>query len=462
MQFDHLTYYLRTFGCQMNQHDSERIAGMLDALGASPAENLEQANIIIFMTCCVREAADVRLLGQVASLKGQLSSDAALRVIAVGGCLAQRDGEKLGEQLPHVDVVFGTHNIASLPSLLAASLQNSGQQIEVLEQQQAQVLGLLSTTTLPVRREQSWHAWLSIMTGCNNYCSYCIVPYVRGRELSRRFEDIEREVETLLDEGVVEITMLGQNVNSYGRDIYGEPRFAELLRRIGNSGIQRLRFVTSHPKDLSDETIAAFAETRAVMPQLQLPVQSGSNRILAAMNRNYTAEHYLELVAKLRTATAAAGKGDATYQGSVALSTDIIVGFPGETEADFLATCDLVREVGYAQAFTFIYSKRAGTPAADMPDDTPPEVIQERFARLVKIVQDVAWQQNQPSLGQVEEVLFEGSSKRDPQMLSGRSEKNTTVHAALPQGEALESYVGHILPVKIDTARTWYLKGELQ
>jgi len=441
----------------MNSHDSERIAGMLDALGALPVANAEEADIIVFMTCCVREAADVRALGQIASLKNH-AAPGGQRLIAVGGCIGQRDGEKLIEQLPHIDVVFGTHNIASLPALLQAAIEDKTVQVEVLDDADAD---RAPATSLPIRREQPWHAWLPIMTGCNNYCSYCVVPYVRGREVSRPFEEVLFDVEALLADGVVEITLLGQNVNSYGRDLYGEPRFAEILRAVGTSGVKRLRFTTSHPRDLSEQTITAFAETPAVMPHLQLPVQSGSDAVLSAMNRNYTAAHYRSLVHAVRTASAAAGKGDGTYQGSLALSTDIIVGFPGETEADFEATLTLAAEIGFAQAFTFIYSRREGTPAAALVDDTPAEVIQQRFERLVAVVQQSAWENNQLDLGATLPVLFEGVSKRDVTMLSGRSPKNTTVHAPLPAGASPDDYIGRVIPVRVDVARTWYLRGEL-
>jgi tRNA-2-methylthio-N6-dimethylallyladenosine synthase len=288
------------------------------------------------------------------------------------------------------------------------------------------------------------------MTGCNNFCSYCVVPYVRGREKSRPLEEVVDEAKRLVAEGVSEITLLGQNVNSYGRDLYGEPRFAEVLRAVGATGIKRLRFATSHPKDLSDATIAAFAEVEAVMPQLHLPVQSGSNAILKAMNRSYSVEHYLTLIDKVRAVA-----------GDVALSTDIIVGFPGETEADFEDTLDLVRRVGYAQAFTFIYSKRDGTPAATLEDATPREVIQERFDRLVELVQASAWNQNQKELGLVVPVLFEGLSKRDPHILMGRSPKNQTVHAGLPEGSSAAAFTGTFADVRIEEARTWYLRGTL-
>jgi len=432
----------------MNKHDAERVSGMLEALGAVLVDTAEEADVVVFMTCCVREAADVRLLGQVASLKN-LPHGRGRRVIAVGGCIGQRDGAKLIEQVPHIDVVFGTYNLAHLPQLLDAALARGGTQVEVLES--GERLGAHeAATNLPSHREQPWHAWVPIMTGCNNFCSYCVVPYVRGREKSRPLEDIVTEVEALVAEGVKEITLLGQNVNSYGRDLYGSPRFDEVLRAVGGSGIARLRFATSHPKDLSDATIAAFAEVEAVMPQLHLPVQSGSDRVLKAMNRNYTATHYLGLIEKVRAAA-----------GDVALSTDIIVGFPGETEADFEDTMALVRAVGYSQVFTFIYSRREGTPAAGLTDETPREVIQQRFDTLVAQVQQSAWTQNQKELGTVVPVLFEGVSKRDAAVLAGKSPKNQTVHAVLPATARAEDYAGRLIDVCVEEARTWYLRGTL-
>ncbi|MCL2757428.1 MAG: tRNA (N6-isopentenyl adenosine(37)-C2)-methylthiotransferase MiaB [Coriobacteriia bacterium] len=451
----------------MNKHDSERIAGMLEAGGALAVSEAADADIIVYMTCCVREAADVRAFGQVASIKSLPASDGSprRRIIALGGCIGQRDGEKLLETLPHIDVVFGTHNIAHAPDLIAAALcaanpttekaSDTAHKIEVLSDEQARAgLGGAAVTALPSSREHAWHAWLPIMTGCDNFCSYCVVPYVRGREKSRERDDILRELEGLLQDGVREVTLLGQNVNSYGRDLFGKPRFAGILRDVAGAGIERIRFATSHPKDLSDETIEAFATLPAVMPTLHLPVQSGSNTILQAMNRRYTAEHYLGLIAKVRHACEKSGKG------AIALSTDIIVGFPGETAADFEDTLRLVREVGYAQAFTFIYSRRAGTPAADLVDETPREVIQERFDRLVEAVQQSAWECNQSELGATIEVLFEGSSKRDAMVLSGKSPKNQTVHVALPDGASVDGFVGRILPVRVLEARTWYLRGE--
>lgn len=445
--FTNLTFCIRTFGCQMNKHDSERIAGMLEGMGALQVDAIEDADIVAFMTCCVREAADTRLYGQVASLKNvplRAGTPLSKRIVAVGGCIGQRDGEKLVDELKHLDVVFGTHNLGSLPRLLEAALEEGGHQVEVLDAASS------FPTELPTAREHEWAAWLPITIGCNNFCSYCIVPYVRGREKSRPLEDIVAEAERYVAAGVKEITLLGQNVNSYGRDLYGEPRFADVLRAVDAAGIERLRFATSHPKDLTDEVIGLFATLPSLMPALHLPVQSGSNRILSAMNRRYTREHYLGLIEKLRRA-----------RPDIALSTDIIVGFPGETEEDFMDTYRLVEEVGYSQVFTFIYSKREGTPAAEMDDDTPREVIQERFDRLVDLVQRKAFEANQAELGATVPVLVEGTSKRDDSILAGKSPKNQTVHAPVPSGTEAASLVGRIVPVTIEEARTWYLSGTI-
>ena len=445
--FTDLTYSVRTFGCQMNKHDSERIQGILDALGAVQVDTVEQADIIVFMTCCVREAADVRLEGQVATIKNvPLRADSPLskRIIAIGGCIGQRDGERLFKTLPNASVVFGTNNLASLPALIQDVLDGQAHAAQIVEE------STLFPSELPTTRDRSWAAWLPITIGCNNFCTYCIVPYVRGREKSRPFELIVEEAERYAAAGVKEITLLGQNVNSYGRDLYGQPRFADILDAVDATGIERLRFATSHPKDLTDGVIERFGTLRSLMPALHLPVQSGSDTILSAMNRRYTAEHYRSLIEKVRTACP-----------GIALSTDIIVGFPGETERDFEDTYRLVEEVGYAQVFTFIYSKRAGTPAAEMPDDTPREVIQERFDRLVALVQDKAFEQNQPEVGRTVDVLVEGGSKRDSSLIQGKSPKNQTVHAPIPEGLSLDRLVGTIVPVRIEKARTWYLSGSI-
>ena len=442
-----LTYHIQTFGCQMNKHDSERVSGMLEALGALSVPTIEEADIVVFMTCCVREAADVRLMGQVASMKNiplREGTSLSKRLVAIGGCIGQRDGDKLLVQLPHVDVVFGTNNLASLPSLLDAVLGGSGQIAETAEESDS------FPTDLPTVREHSWAAWLPITIGCNNFCTYCIVPYVRGREKSRPFDEIVAEAQRYVAAGVKEITLLGQNVNSYGRDLYGEPRFADILHAVADTGIERLRFATSHPKDLTDAVIESFGSVSNIMPALHLPAQHGSDRILKAMHRSYTAQHYLDLVSKLRKACP-----------GIALSTDIIVGFPGETEEDFQCTYDLVKEVGYSQVFTFIYSKREGTPAAKLEDDTPRAVIQERFDRLRTVVEQGAYDYNQEQAGKVVPVLFEGFSKKDGNVVTGRSPENITVHAPLPAGWSVDDVVGSTLPVKIEEPRTWYLRGAL-
>lgn len=436
------TYLVRTFGCQMNKHDSERVEGLLSAAGMSPVTRVEEADIVVFMTCCVRENADERLRGQVASLKSVKTARPGGQLIAVGGCIGQRDGAALLEQLPHVDVVFGTHNLAHLPTLLDAAQEGRGPAVEVLQTSED------FTSDLPARREHRWHAWVPITVGCNNFCTYCIVPYVRGRERSRLLADIVSECERLVAAGVVEITLLGQNVNSYGRDLYGEPRFAETLRAVAETGVRRIRFATSHPKDLSTETIGAMAEIPAVARSLHLPVQSGSDRILSAMNRRYTRGGYLELVNRLYDAIP-----------DLALSTDIIVGFPGESEADFADTLALVEAARFDQAFTFIYSPREGTPAATLDDVTPREVTQERFDQLVALVQSSALEKNRALVGSVQEVLFTGVSKRDSAILAGRSEGNKMVHVPVPEGSSGQDFSGRFFPVTIDEAQTWFLSG---
>ena len=444
-QFFNLKYNIKTFGCQMNKHDSERIAGMLESLGALPVDTIEESDLVVFMTCCVREAADVRLIGQVSSMKNiplREGSPVSKRIIAIGGCIGQRDGQKLLDDLDHVDVVFGTNNLASLPSLLDSAINDHERLAETVEE------STMFPTELPTVREHQWAAWLPITIGCNNFCTYCIVPYVRGREKSRPFEDVVKEAQSYVAAGVKEIPLLGQNVNSYGRDLYGKPRFADMLEAVAETGIERIRFATSHPKDLTDEVIEKFATLPNLMPALHLPAQAGSNRVLKAMHRVYTIEHYRELVAKLREACP-----------GIALSTDIIVGFPGETEEDFEGTYQLVKDMGYSQVFTFIYSKREGTPAAKMVDNTPRSVIQERFDRLREVVEKGAYDYNQASLGKTLPVLIEGYSKKEQSILTGRSPENITVHVEAPEGFNAQDYVGKILDVGIDEAKTWYLRG---
>lgn len=439
-----MTYWQRTFGCQMNENDAERVSGMLEEAGALPVLAIEEADIAVFLTCCVREKAELRLMGQVASIKNVPNAHKTKRIIAVGGCVGQLEGVSLRDELSHVDIVFGTHNLGHLVDLIQRRLATGEPQVETIDVNDG------FSSDLPVRREKPWHAWVPIMTGCDNFCSYCIVPYVRGREMSRPLDDVAAELAMLADEGIREVTLLGQNVNSYGRDLYGTPRFAEVLSLAGESGVDRVRFVTSHPKDLLPETIEAMATYPNIMPQLHLPLQSGSNRILRAMNRSYTVEHYLDLVCDLRSA-----------RPDISLSTDIIIGFPGETEEDFAATLDVVREVGYGQMFRFIYSKRPGTPAATMPDDTPREVLQGRFERLEELAQASSLAENRREVGRILPVLVDASSRRDAGVLAGKSPKLQTVHAPLADGMRIEDVIGQIVDVRIDDATTNYLQGTI-
>lgn len=438
------TYYVKTFGCQMNFHDAERVAGLLDSCGCLEVGTVEEADIVVFMTCSVREGADTRLYGTAANAAGAALPPSGKRIVAVGGCVAQRAGAELKKNIPSVDIVFGTGALASLPELLVEAYSEKKHKVLVDTKEDTEHF----STELPSHRELRYHAWVPIMTGCNNFCTYCIVPYVRGRERSRTMESILLECNGLVADGVREITLLGQNVNSYGTNIYGKPRFAELLRKVGETGVDRIRFTSSNPMDLTDDVIAAMAETPNVMPQLHLAVQSGSTRVLKAMNRRYTREQYLDLAGRLRSAMP-----------GLALTTDLIVGFPGETEEDFEDTLSLVRVAAFDAAYTFIYSKRPGTPAAKIEDTTPHEVIQERFDRLARLVEDLSYASNQRDLGTVSEVLVEGPSKRNDQMLVGHSRKLQTVHFPLREGQKAEDLVGKLVDVKVDEAKSWYLEG---
>lgn len=438
------TFAVRTFGCQMNKHDSERVTGLLVSCGMIPVAATDDADVVVFLTCCVRENADERLRGQVASLKA-LKTTRPDAMIAVGGCIGQRDGEILLRQLPHVDVVFGTHNLGRLPALLEIARTSPTPVVEVLESSAD------FSSDLPTQREHPWHAWVQITVGCDNFCSYCVVPYVRGRERSRPLEDVISECRGLVEQGVLEITLLGQNVNSYGRDLYGAPRFAEALAGVAETGIARIRFATSHPKDLSDETISVMASTPAICRSLHLPVQSGSDRILSAMNRHYTHSDYLALVGRLYDAMP-----------DLTLSTDIIVGFPGETEDDFLGTLEVVRAARFGQAFTFIYSPREGTPAARMDSHVPRDVTQERFDRLVTEVHASALERNVSLEGSVQSVLFEGVSRRNETMLAGRTAGNKVVHVPVDPASPVSQLAGTIRNVEIVRAHTWHLEGRLQ
>ena len=410
-------YLVRTFGCQMNEHDSERIGGLFEADGMVPASGVGDADVVLINTCCVRENADNRLYGHLGHLKAVKDERPGLRIL-VGGCLAQKDRQVVQEKAPWVDVVFGTHNLHRVVTLLDHA-EEWGPVTEIWDET-ASIDDVPST--LPTVREVPHSAWVTITIGCNNGCTFCIVPVVRGREISRRPADILREVRDLAAEGVVEVTLLGQNVNSYGRDLAVDgrrrPIFADLLRRVGEvDGIRRIRFTSPHPKDIKEDVIAAMAETPAVCEQLHLPLQSGSPRILRAMQRGYTPERFLE---KLRAAEAAIP--------GLATSTDVIVGFPGETESDFADTLHVVEEARFDGAFMFIYSPRPGTAAAGMDGHVDPAVASERFSRLAELQRRISLEKNEDLIDRTLEVLLEGPSKKDPDMATARTRTNKVLH----------------------------------
>ena len=466
-------YFVRTFGCQMNEHDSERIAGLLDAEGMVPTANVEEADVVVLNTCCIRENADNKLYGTLGALKPLKDERPDLRIM-VSGCLAQMDRDAVRQRAPHVDVVFGTHNVHRAVELLHEA-DASGPVVEIWDR-------MLDTedesfpSALPSRREVDWAGWVTIQVGCDNTCAFCIVPSVRGEEASRTFADIVDEVVALADDGVTEVTLLGQNVNSYGRDLTtrlrsGEvseaemtmvagaawvgdgrhrprPLFADLLRSVAAvDGIRRVRYTSPHPKDLRPETIAAMADTPEVCPHLHLPLQSGSDRVLAAMHRGYTAERYLERL------TAARASID-----DLAVTTDLIVGFPGETEDDFERTLEVVAEARYDSAYTFQFSPRPGTEAAMMIDRfVPADVVARRFERLVAVVERSALLAHEARVGRIEEVVVEGPSRKDPAVLTGRTAQSKLVHFASPDPVRPGSYA----LVTVTGAAPHHLRGEL-
>jgi tRNA-2-methylthio-N6-dimethylallyladenosine synthase len=447
------TFHIRTFGCQMNEHDSERIAGLLVADGLEPAASAESADVIVFNTCCIRENADNKLYGELGRLKPQLESRPGTTV-AVAGCLAQKDRELIRRRAPHVDVVFGTHNLERAPALLRLAERN-GPVVEILDAPaQPDTDGAPGTTWSPaaVPSQRSAHsAWVTVQVGCDNSCAFCIVPSVRGKEVSRPFDQLVAEVTAIAQTGVSEVTLLGQNVNSYGRDLtHRRPLFAELLRAVGSvDGIRRVRYTSPHPKDLRPETMAAMAETPAVCEHLHLPLQSGSNRVLVAMRRGYTAERYLARLAAARALVP-----------DLAVTTDIIVGFPGETEDDFADTLAVTAEAAYDSAYTFIFSPRPGTRAAEMTDRfVDREVIAERFERLRVVVERSALARHRARLGRVEEVLVEGPSKRDPAVRTGRTRQNKLVHFAPDTDDGPPA--GAYVKVVVTGAAPHHLSGEL-
>ncbi|GDY30325.1 tRNA (N6-isopentenyl adenosine(37)-C2)-methylthiotransferase MiaB [Gandjariella thermophila] len=409
------TYEIRTYGCQMNVHDSERLAGLLEDAGYVPVTGGGAVpDVVVFNTCAVRENADNRLYGNLGHLHPVKKQHPGMQ-IAVGGCLAQKDRGEIVRRAPWVDVVFGTHNIGSLPTLLERARHNAEAQVEILESLE------VFPSTLPARRESAYSGWVSISVGCNNTCTFCIVPALRGREKDRRPGDVLAEVRALVAEGVLEVTLLGQNVNSYGVEFGDRYAFGKLLRACGEiDGLERVRFTSPHPRDFTDDVIAAMAETPNVCHQLHMPLQSGSDRILRAMRRSYRSERYLSIIEKVREAMPDA-----------AITTDIIVGFPGETEEDFQATLDVARAARFSGAFTFQYSKRPGTPAAGMADQVPKEVVQDRYDRLVALQEEISWEQNKRLVGETVEVLVaEGEGRKDTatHRMSGRARDGRLVH----------------------------------
>ena len=436
-----LTCFISTFGCQMNARDSEKLLGILQEIGYVQGTD-EKSDFVLYNTCTVRENANLKVYGRLGYLNGVKRKNPDM-MIALCGCMMQEPQvvEKIKKSYRHVDIVFGTHNIFKLAELIFARLNSKKMVVDIWEGTDAIV------EDLPIERKYPFKSGVNIMFGCNNFCSYCIVPYVRGRERSRNPEDIVREIEGLVKDGVVEVMLLGQNVNSYGKTLANPISFAELLRRIEQiEGLERIRFMTSHPKDLSDELIEVMKDSKKICKHFHLPLQSGSSEILKVMNRRYTKERYLELVEKLRAAVP-----------DIALTTDIIVGFPGETEEDFLETIDVVRKVRYDSAFTFIYSKRTGTPAAAMENQVPEDVVKDRFDRLLKEVQDIAAEVIMRDEHTVQKVLVEDIDSHEPGFVTGRLSNNTVVHF---KGDA--SLIGKIVDVSLDEAKGFYFMGSLK
>ena len=450
-------YVVRTFGCQMNEHDSERIAGLLESDGMASVESDDEADVIVLNTCCIRENADNKLYGQLGWLR-QWKDQKPDRQIVVSGCLAQKDRDIVRNRAPWVDVVLGTHNVHRAAELVQTA-RTAGPVTEILD---AAVIDdhALFPSALPAKRTTSYDAWVTIQIGCDNSCAFCIVPAVRGAEISRPFDDVVAEVESLANQGVTEVTLLGQNVNSYGRDLQlarrregldasVRPMFGDLLRAVGLvPGIRRVRFTSPHPKDMRSETFAAMADTATVCEHLHYPLQSGSDRVLALMHRGYTADRYLARLSEARTAVA-----------DLAVSTDIIVGFPGETEDDFERTLEVAAAADYDYAYTFIFSPREGTEAATMVDHfVAPDVIAERFARLRVVVEHSAILKHQARVGRVEEVLIEGPSKKDPSLVSARTRQNKLVHFQ----PTVPARTGSYALVEITGAAPHHLRGEFR
>lgn len=435
-----LTFCVNTFGCQMNARDSEKLIGILEQIGYVKKET-EDADFVIYNTCTVRENANNKVYGRLGYLHSQKKKNPDM-MIGLCGCMMQEPEvvEKVRTSYRFVDLVFGTHNIYKFAELIVAAFESKGMIVDIWKDTDKIV------EDLPVERKYTFKSGVNIMFGCNNFCSYCIVPYVRGRERSRDPKDIIREIERLVADGVVEVMLLGQNVNSYGKNLEHPMTFAQLLEEVEKiDGLERIRFMTSHPKDLSDELIEVLGKSKKICKHLHLPLQSGSSRILKEMNRHYTKEQYLELVKKIRAAVP-----------DIALTTDIIVGFPGETEEDFLETMEVVKEVQYDSAFTFIYSKRTGTPAATKEDQVSPEVVKDRFDRLLHVVQEIGSQKAGALQGTVQKVLIEEINAQDEHLVTGRLSNNSVVH--VPGGADL---IGKIVNVSLDECKGFYYLGTL-
>lgn len=435
-----LTFCVNTFGCQMNARDSEKLIGILEQIGYVKKET-EDADFVIYNTCTVRENANNKVYGRLGYLHSQKKKNLDM-MIGLCGCMMQEPEvvEKIRTSYRFVDLVFGTHNIYKFAELIVAAFESKGMIVDIWKDTDKIV------EDLPVERKYTFKSGVNIMFGCNNFCSYCIVPYVRGRERSRDPKDIIREIERLVADGVVEVMLLGQNVNSYGKNLEHPMTFAQLLEEVEKiDGLERIRFMTSHPKDLSDELIEVLGKSKKICKHLHLPLQSGSSRILKEMNRHYTKEQYLELVKKIRAAVP-----------DIALTTDIIVGFPGETEEDFLETMEVVKEVQYDSAFTFIYSKRTGTPAATKEDQVSPEVVKDRFDRLLHVVQEIGSQKAGALQGTVQKVLIEEINAQDEHLVTGRLSNNSVVH--VPGGADL---IGKIVNVSLDECKGFYYLGTL-
>ncbi len=439
------SYEVRTFGCQMNVHDSERLSGSLESAGYVPVAPGGEADIVIINTCAVRDNAAGKLYGTLGHLKSRKDRHAGMQ-IAVGGCLAQMDKQVVLERAPWVDVVFGTHNMGSLPSLLERARHNGEAEMEILESLE------VFPSTLPTKRDSAHSGWVSISVGCNNTCTFCIVPALRGKEKDRRPGDILSEIRLLVDDGAIEVTLLGQNVNSYGVEFGDRQAFGKLLRAAGQiEGLERIRFTSPHPAAFTDDVIDAMAETPAVMPQLHMPLQSGSDRILKAMRRSYRSERFLGILDRVRARIPHA-----------AISTDIIVGFPGETEEDFQETLRVVEQARFASAFTFQYSIREGTPAATMADQVPKEVVQERYDRLIALQERISLEENRKQVGREVEVLVsvgEGKKDAETHRLTGRAEDNRLVHFEAPAGSELPR-PGDVVTVTITHAAPFHLLAD--